>query len=499
MPPSKPSVVCRICFLAAAVLGIGCQFSPSTAAAPARPSAAHVSVDLRVLPATSAGTAVRELLEAFNAGDSAALARVVRERWSDRLLDAQGGLEPIVVRWLGTRSAYGPVTVDSVTTSSDLVLRAWLRGVLTHAWMEIVVSVDSLAPFGLTRVATGRGILPAYEAIRRRAFSREDALREIGTYLDQLATLDYFSGAVEVARDGRVALERSYGYANLTTHHRPTPATRFNLASVGKVFTATSIALLVRQGKLSLADTIARYLPELPTEIATRITVGQLLTHTSGLGDLGAQFDTISFPRARDYLRSFVDTMLAFPPGTSFQYSNRGYIILGAIIEAVSGERYDSFVRSRIFAPLGMLRSGFVEPADLTADDAIGYTRFPSVRGGFHPGPRTENTRLLTRGSPAGGAYASPHDLLLFAEALRRNTFGRSTGADSVFSPRTAALYGFAIGPNGSSFGHGGGHPGVSANMQVIPAGRYSFVVLSNYDVITNHVAAYIREVLSSP
>jgi CubicO group peptidase (beta-lactamase class C family) len=298
---------------------------------------------------------------------------------------------------------------------------------------------------------------------------------------------------VLVSGEGRTPFEATYGYADEARRVRTTPETPFNLASVGKLFTSIAVATLVRDKRLSLADTVSRHVPELP--VASRMTVGELLRHTSGLGELGAAFDTVDFRTALEYLPHFRDTSLSFPPGTRTQYSNRGYVVAGAVVERVSRDPFPDYVRKAVTDPLGMKRTGFIDPADASSGRAVGFTYYPSVRGGFAPGPRRPNTSLVRRGSPAGGSYASAEDLLKLAEALRTRALG---GTEPIFTMETADTYGLMISGDRLWFGHGGGHPGVSAYVGTSPTLGMSFVVLSNYDAVAHQVAATIME-LAAP
>lgn len=477
----------RVGLLSVAMLLAGCRMPFS---APGQSALAPVNE--QALPATVVAQRLQRLLTAYNANDSVALVRVITENYSPALR-GQNPPEVTALRWLETYPSYGPLAVDSVTVSTPLTLRLWARGTVTRAWMEFLVASDTVAPHFLTRVTTGRGLKPPFQRAVARVGSEVAAIAE---YVDQLAAHGNFSGVVLIAKDGVTVLERRHGFANVAARTPHTLDTRFSLASAGKLFTATAVAMLVQQRRLQLSDTIGRYLSELPPQVANRVTVGQLLTHTSGLGELGPRFDTLSFTRARDYIPFFRDTTLAFAPGTSWEYSNRGYVVLGAIVEAVTGLSFEKFLSQSILRPLGMRRTTFLSPTQLEPGDAIGYTRYPTIRGGFVSGPRRPNTPIMERGSPAGGIYSSAADLLRFAEALRTNRLGGAAPSDSIFSMTTAEEYGLMVSPDKLAFGHGGGHPGVSANVQVFPLTGYSVVLLSNYDVVTNHIAAFAQDVL---
>jgi CubicO group peptidase (beta-lactamase class C family) len=386
------------------------------------------------------------------------------------------------------------MSVDSVTQSDPHLTRAWLRGTLTKAWSEVLVFVDSGTPAKIDRVSVGRGLLPPYRAIRQQQPTQSEIVSEVRRFLSELARNDRFSGVVILSRNGVELFSESYGFADEARRVRITKATPFNLASAGKLFTSTAIAKLVRDGRLRLTDTVSALIPELP--VGRRITLGQLLQHSSGLGELGESFDTLAFVTAAEYLPYLADTALAFPPGTDTRYSNRGYVVAGIVAERAAREPFAEYVRRTITGPLGMSRTGFIDPADESSGRAVGLTYYPSIRGGFVPGIRRANTSLVRRGSPAGGSYASAADMQKLAEALRTNVLG--DGRSVIYSVESATRFGLMVSPDRMWFGHGGGHPGVSAHVWSAPNLGFSLVVLSNYDAVANHVAAYLMELATS-
>ena len=442
-------------------------------------------------PAPDVRAAFEALRSAIDSGDSVRIAAVVRERYAPRALAAPGAFERATTRWLEQYVIHGPSTVDSVIHSDGRMVRAWLRGDLTRAWTEMLVFADSAAPERIVRVSVGRGLLPPYLEARRLRLPVSSFAPELRRYLDGLARHDRFSGVVLVTGRGRDPFVAAYGYAD---EHRRVPVTRttpFNLASVGKLFTSIAVATLVRDGRLSLDDTVSRYLPALP--VGDRMTIGHLLRHMSGLGELGAAFDTVDFRTAAEYLPRFTDTSLVFPPGTRTEYSNRGYVVAGAVVERIAGEPFADYVRRAVMDRLGLRHAGFLDPADGSSGRAIGFTYYPTIRGGFVHGPRRPNTALVRRGSPAGGSYASADEMLRLAEALRTRALG-----GAIFSLETATEYGLMISPDRLWFGHAGAHPGVSAQVWTSPELGMSTVVLSNYDVVAGHVASTIMELAQS-
>jgi D-alanyl-D-alanine carboxypeptidase len=186
--------------------------------------------------------------------------------------------------------------------------------------------------------------------------------QEIDTLLRQTYRPDEPGAAVIVVKDGSVILRGGYGMANLELGVAIEPDMVFRLGSVTKQFTAVVILMLVEEGKLRLDDDITRFLPGYPTH-GYHITVEHLLTHTSGIKE---HIDMPEWQRlARtdvtlgELIDVFKDQPMVFTPGTRWEYSNSAYVLLGAIIERVTGERYEDVLQRRIFGPLGMSQSGY--------------------------------------------------------------------------------------------------------------------------------------------
>ena len=163
-----------------------------------------------------------------------------------------------------------------------------------------------------------------------------------------------FMGSVLVAKDGKVVFSKSYGMADLEWNVPNSPTTRFNIASMTKQFTAASILLLEDRGKLKTDDLVKKYLPDAPSSW-DKITIYHLLTHTSGIPDDAAKYE----PGTPDKL-VFNDRPLSFQPGEQWAYTNLGYIVLGYLLERISGQTYEGFVQENIFRPLGDERLGNV-------------------------------------------------------------------------------------------------------------------------------------------
>jgi CubicO group peptidase (beta-lactamase class C family) len=321
----------------------------------------------------------------------------------------------------------------------------------------------------------------------------------LGAFVDSEAKQDRFSGVVLVARHGTVLLQKVEGFAHRGDGIPNTLDTRFNLASMGKLFTAVAIGQLVEQGKVGLDDPILKYLPEYKGQPGwDKVKVKHLLSHTAGFGSYwGPEFDAkrADIRAVKDYFPLFTGKPLAFEPGTRWSYSNVGFIILGAIIEKASGEDYFDYIQKHIFDPAGMKDSGYFELDRDTPRLAEGY---------FHP--RDDNGKLLgdawlndrlqvvVKGGPAGGGYATAPDLMRFAEALmdgrllKAETFKILTTAHAGFPKppdsgfEIAYGYGFDLETRGNQLivGHNGGAPGIATDLLMEPATGTVAVMLGN-------------------
>jgi D-alanyl-D-alanine carboxypeptidase len=318
--------------------------------------------------------------------------------------------------------------------------------------------------------------------------------RELQSYFDSLATDNKLSGVLLVAKDGITVASKAAGVANKATNAPIDLNTKFNLGSMNKMFTAVAIAQLAQAGRLSFTDTVGKHLPDYPNkEVAEKVTIHQLLTHTSGLGmywndKFMAQREKLVTVAA--HLPLFASDPLLFAPGEKFQYSNSGYMVLGAIIEKLSGQDYYSYVQEHIYKPAGMTETGFYEPGKDIPKVAIGYSRM-----GPDGKPLEEvrdNTSIReVKGGPAGGGFSTAPDLVKFQRALfsyklldKERTILITSG--KVDGPRGMGRYGYGFGDNNAdgkhSVGHNGGAPGIAANFEMYPDSGYTAVVLMNSD-----------------
>lgn len=255
---------------------------------------------------------------------------------------------------------------------------------------------------------------PVLDTSSQAAFG--DALT---AWLDEATARDVFAGVVRIERDGAPWYEGAFGLADRSWTVPHAVDTPIRIGSITKTLMQVAVARLCERGVIDADATVAEFLPDSGVPNAERITVRHLLEHRSGLGDFDfAAFLDVPNRRVRrpaDYFRFFVDDPPAFAPGEGERYSNAGYILLGAIVETVTGERYEDVIDRLVHEPAGMTRSGFHALDRVAPGVATGYWRCEGPGGPWCP----NNTVIEVAGSPSGGSYASAADMAAFTAALR--------------------------------------------------------------------------------
>lgn len=295
-----------------------------------------------------------------------------------------------------------------------------------------------------------------------------------------------FSGAFLVAKGAEVLVQNACGEADRASATANTVDTRFNLGSMNKMFTAVAVMQLVEAGLVSLDDPLNRYVDAtwLPDEVSRKITIGQLLTHTSGLGSfLGAEFQSAPgrFRDLADYAPLVRGETPAFEPGTDYRYSNTGMLLLGVVIERASGRDYFDYVRARVLVPAGMANTGWYSEAP-GPDQARAYRGAPGTPSGWR-----ENDQVLAyKGGPAGGGFSTVGDLHRFALALLDDRLIQEASRTWLWTDHPPHNYGggFRINQSGAGkiAGHEGIYAGVSSQLEIYVDKGYVVVILGNQD-----------------
>ncbi|MBT2619850.1 serine hydrolase domain-containing protein [Chryseobacterium sp. ISL-6] len=322
------------------------------------------------------------------------------------------------------------------------------------------------------------------------AQENSNAVKNIEKQLAVLEKENNLSGVVLIAKNGKPIFKQAYGMANIADHIPNKINTKFNLASMNKMFTAMAVMQLVQEGKISVQDYVGKYLTDYPNKtVHDSVTIHQLLTHTSGLEsfwDEHAKLAKEKFRNTSDYRPLFVDKKPIFKPGTQMLYSNTGYMILGLIIEKLTGKNYSDYVKEKIFVPLKMYDTDAYELDDAILNMATGYTM--SVE---KPGQWKNNTFLnVIKGTPAGGGFSTAEDLLKFADALQNNVLLNKKNTE-IYTKGSLkyrdARYAYGIiesDINGHRIiGHTGGHYGIANELMIFTDMGYTVVILTNGEV----------------
>ena len=317
--------------------------------------------------------------------------------------------------------------------------------------------------------------------------SDQQLVDALGKRFESETASDRFAGVVLVAKEGKPIFAQAYGLADREHNYANTLETHFPLASMNKMFTAVALMQQVQAGKVALDKPLGKYLPDYPNkELAAKVTIGQLLTNTGGTGDIwGPEFDKhrLELRTLRDYVHLYGNRPLRFEPGSRWEYSNYGFILIGAVIEKVSGENYYDYVREHVFSPAGMASTVSGTEDEAIPNRSVDYTKM----GATHWIPNTD--ALTSSGTPAGGGFSTAGDLLRFADALRLNklldaqlTKLMTTG--KVANPFGLDAYGFGVQTvNGNQcFGHNGSARGVNGDLEMCLNSSYAIVVLANID-----------------
>lgn len=408
---------------------------------------------------------VRALFDAFtqalNSGSAPVWEAFVQARFAPALVEKTTPQQRAAIYGMLTKD-FGTITIERVMREGpDAPLQLNVKGSKGNGVFALGLDESSpprIVSFGVEAGDRGGpdadGVPPPPV---NGTLTSDEIDRRLDDYFKKLAADEVFSGVALVARNGVPVFTGAYGMANREKQIPNTIRTRFNIGSINKEFTQTAIRQLVRDGKLSLTDTLGKFFPDYPQAASRAATVEQLLTHRAGLADFfGPEFNTAEkdrFASNADYFTFVSGLPPTFAPGERNRYCNGCYIALGAIIEKVSGMPYEKYVAENVFAWAEMTSTGYPRSDRPAGDIALGYTR----REG--DGTLRSNAAMHgVAGSAAGGGYSTALDLLTYAKAVRA---GRFPGAEP-------------------GLGIAGGAPGTNAVLEA--RGEWVVVVLSNFD-----------------
>jgi CubicO group peptidase (beta-lactamase class C family) len=428
-------------------------------------------------PDTPAGHQCAAWLESFNRGDTNAHREFLQKNSPSRLASLDREME--------FRRRTGGFSIKKVEESAPTKIVVLVQERASDQFARLTMDVQAEDPHPITRIELTAIPRPPEFALPH--LSASELLDATKKKIGEEAAADTFSGAIIISKDGKPVLAEAYGLAD-REHKTPNRLkTRFRIGSMNKMFTAVATLQLAQAQKLDLKETVGKYLPDYPNkDIAAKVTIQQLLSHMGGTGDIfGPDFEAhrLELRTLDDYVKLYGNRGPKFEPGSRWEYSNYGFILLGAIIEKVSGQSYYDYVREHIYEPAGMMSTGS-EPEDkAVADRSVGYTKMSSSEWK----PNTDT--LPYRGTSAGGGYSTVEDLARFADALKGRklldalyTEMLTTGKPGT--PDNSYAYGFEDRMiNGARcFGHGGGAPGMNGDLKICPSTGYVVAVLANLD-----------------
>lgn len=426
-------------------------------------------------------------LEAFNSADRAKLLEFLQKNDPSHAGQIDGEM--------GFRRMTGGFEFKKAEESTATRFSGIVKERESDTFAHFDLEVESAEPHHIAKFDLMQIPIPAEFAVPR--VSQEAALAALRSELDKRAATDSFAGAVLIAKDGKPIFKGAYGLAD---REKKTPNrldTQFRIGSMNKMFTAVSVLQLVQAGKIKLTDPLGKYLTDYPNkDQASKVTIHHLLTHTGGTGDFfGPEFDKhrLELRALQDYVKLYGQRGLEFEPGSKWAYSNYGFLLLGVLIERVSGQSYYDYVAEHVYKPAGMTLTASLPEDQVVPGRSVGYTqrRPPGAGDGTAPEAWRPNSDTLPyRGTSAGGGYSTVEDLFRFASALENHKLldAEHTALLTTGKVDTPGGGKYAYGFNDEAigevhcFGHGGGAPGMNGDLKICPQAGYVIAVLANLD-----------------
>jgi CubicO group peptidase (beta-lactamase class C family) len=431
------------------------------------------------VPKTPAGEQFSGWLRGFNSGERAQIEDV------RKLFKNPPG--PNVDGDMAFRSRTGGFDLRKIEESSATRLSGLVEERSSDQFARFAMVVEENAPHLITEWHLDAVATPAEFAVGR--LSEANAVEAAKARIDELVKDERFSGAVLVTKNGKAILSGAYGMADKEKKIPNSLSTKFRIGSMNKMFAAVSILQLVQAGKIKLSDPFGKYITDYPNkDAASKATIEQLLTHTGGTGDIfGPQFQEHrkDLRTLQDYVNLYGKRDLEFAPGSRWEYSNYGFLLLGVVVERVSGKSYYEYVKENVYGPAGMTSTASQAEHESVPGRSIGYTSFGG--GAVHANTDT----LPYRGTSAGGGYSTVEDLQRFAGALMNHKLLNAEYTDLLTTGKVATprggKYAFGFFDDGGDsgarhFGHGGGAPGMNGDLQIYPQSGYVIAVLANMD-----------------
>lgn len=461
-------------------------------------------------PDTVVGLRAKEIVVLLNEGDQKKAEKYINRYYAESFRDAfPMDMHLGIIKQVHDNFECLELKEIRNATETSMDMSLWSSS--KDAWLDVQIVVEDRGDHRIVSL----GIRPGSSPVESVKTSRQDDSQKdesfgitvpdrdltpekitnfVDSLIDSLVSQDQFSGAVLVAMDGEPFYKRAVGEACKRYHVPNRIDTKFNLGSMNKMFTGVAIMQLVQQEKLSLNDTVGRFLPDYPNdEVRESVTIHHLLTHTSGMGQYWQElFENPHWPflkTVEDFDNLANTNPLNFKPGERFQYSNCGPLVLGLIIEKISGMDYHAYIRRTVTGPAGMTNTDCYDVDVPIPNLAIGYTKRSPLGVRYE----TWHNNLFThptKGCPAGGGYSTVEDLLKFDIALRQERLLKKHYFDLMTTGKTnrdserryAYLFQEKIINGYRIIGHSGGALGINSNLSMYMDSGYTVAIMSNYD-----------------
>lgn len=441
-------------------------------------------------------------IEVFNQGSRLEVIDYLSNNMSKSRIERYG-IDNHVGVFLNSQNTFGNLEVIKFLPPSNGNERVEVLSKNNKLIYNLIINKDKKSPHKINYFTLQDSEV---QVIPNHQLSAKELEQELFIFLKELGAKDAFSGAVLVARGEDILFKGTVGYANKRWKLKNKVDTKFSLGSMNKMFTAISALQLIEKGQLKFEDKLSQYVDKswLPEGNAKSITIRQLLTHTSGLGNFfNNDFNKSNKEvyRNLDAYKPLISQMpLLFIPGTRNRYSNSGMLMLGLVVEKVSGKSYYKYVRENIYNKANMLNSGSFELDSVTANMASGYLKR------MHSDNWVDSiyTRAI-KGSPAGGGFSTVEDLYHFALALTRYQLLSKRLTLEAYSEKTKYKsafwygYGFSISgdPHNRVIGHGGAYLGVDARLDIHLDSGFTVVILANQSDVVAPVRRKINELIA--
>jgi len=453
------------------------------------------------LPLYAGSQAEPAFIHIFNEGKRERIIQYLAENMAKSQLETYG-LDAQVDMFLGDQATYGKLTFVKTLPDSDGNDVFEVISGNNQFKYHLTINKEQQEPKKINYFEF-RSAGSAAQA--KTPLSAKEFTQQLSFFINNLASHDAFSGAVLVAKDKEVIFREAVGFADRRWKVKNTIDTRFSLASMNKMFTAIAALQLIEQVRLKFDDKLIQFVDKswLPMKNAEAITIRHLLTHTSGLGNFfNDDFIQSNKENYRDlvaYKPLIARSELLFTPGSQNRYSNSGMLMLGLVVEKVSGVSYYDYIQKHIYDKARMPGSGSFELDSTTENIASGYLKR------MHSDDWVDSvyTREI-KGSPAGGGFSTIDDLYQFSLALTEFKLLRKELTEQAYSAKTEFNsapwygYGFAVGgkPDNRIVGHSGAYLGVDSRLDIHLDTGFVVVILANQSGVVGPMRRKINELI---